>query len=312
MKKVAITLSAMMIIGLSVGMLMQQEPMTSLPAQTQSEKLAEQVQETEQQEQEPVIPVTDQPADYSINDEEFLVTFDQGENWIQVPIEPQTLFTGEYTGSQEELINDSYVLTKDRAVFLYAVHQTSGITVHTISTTDQGKSWQETPISNIESRPTLRFRTMDLLNEKFGYLIFSGERTMSSESGYVYLTNDGGESWTLVGIPDTIRLIAGGGFINETTGFLSYGTINPDAPDLYVTNDAGTSWTSADIHVPEEYGVIFVQAEVPFIRDNQMVLHVNQGPNGDYLGGRVKGEFHSEDEGLTWKFVKEVEPDELP
>ena len=309
MKKFAITLSSIMIIGLTVGMVMQQEAMTTLTTQTQSEKLAEQVQEVE--EQEPVAPVTDQVVDYLINNEEFLVTFDQGENWIGVPIEPQTLFTGEYTGSKQELINDSYVLTNDRAIFLYAVNQGNGITVHTISTTDQGQSWQETPISNIESRPTLRFRKMDLLNEQFGYLIFSGERTMSSESGYVYLTNDGGESWTLVGIPDTLRLIADGGFINESTGFLSYGTINPDAPDLYVTNDAGTSWTWSEVHVPDEYGEIFVQAEAPFMRDDQYILHVNQGPNGDYLGGRVKGEFHSEDEGLTWEFVEEVEPDEL-
>lgn len=307
MKKIAIGLSVIMISSLTIGLLMQQEAVTSLPEQTETEKLEEQVQLTE--DQDPLLPVTDQEVDYKINEDEFLVTFDQGENWMDVPIESQSLFNGEYSGSYEELINNSYMLTKQKAIFLYAIQEDNGLSIRTISSTDQGHSWQDTLVT--DSIPYIRYRKMELVNDTFGYLIFTGDRTMSSEMPYVYLTYDGGISWTSVGIPDSLRLVADGGFVDETTGFLSYGIINPDAPDFYVTNDAGNSWTKAEIQVPDEYKEIFVQAESPFILDDQLLLHVNQGPNGDYLGGLIKGEFSSKDNGLTWEFNREVEPDDI-
>ncbi|MBM0066221.1 WD40/YVTN/BNR-like repeat-containing protein [Alkalicoccobacillus gibsonii] len=306
MKKIAIGLSIIMISSLTAGLFMQQKVMTSLPEQTQTEKLEEQVQLTE--DQEPTLSVTNQKVDYSINQDELSVTFDQGENWIVVPIEPQSLFVGEYSGSQEELIHKSYMLTNQRSIFMYAVHEDNGLSVRTVSTTDQGQSWQDSLVT--DSIPYLRYRKMELVNDTFGYLIFTGDKTMSSEMTYIYLTYDGGVSWTSVDIPDTLRLVADGGFVDESTGFVSYGIINPDAPDFYVTNDAGSSWIEADIRVPEEYEAIFVQAEMPFLKNDQLLLHLNQGPNGDYLGGLVKGEFSSNDNGLTWEFNREVDPDE--
>ncbi|WYP25712.1 sialidase family protein [Alkalihalobacillus sp. FSL W8-0930] len=307
MKKLAIGLSIFMFSGLTVGLFMEQKAMTSLPEQTQTETFEEQVQLTE--EQDPILPFTDQEVDYTINQDEFLVTFDQGENWMDVPIEPQSLFNGEYSGNYEELINNSYLLTKQKAMFMYAIHEGNGLSVRTISSTDQGQSWQDSVVT--DSIPYIRYRKMELVNETFGYLIFTGDRTMSSEMPYVYLTYDGGVSWTSVGIPDTLRLVADGGFVDESTGFLSYGVINPDAPDFYVTNDAGNSWTEAEIQVPDEYKEIFVQAESPFILDDQLLLHINQGSNGDYAGGLIKGEFSSKDNGLTWEFNKDVEPDDI-
>lgn len=306
MKKFAIGLSVFMMSGLTVGLFMEQKAMTSLPKQTQTEKLEEQVQLTE--DQDPILPVTDQEVDYTINEDEFLLTFDQGENWTEVPIEAHSLFNGEYSGSYEELINNSYMLTKQKAIFMYAVHEDNGLSVRTISSTDQGQSWQDSLVT--DSIPYLRYRKMELVNDTFGYLIFTGDKTMSSEMTYIYLTYDGGVSWTSVDIPDTLRLVADGGFVDESTGFVSYGIINPDAPDFYVTNDAGSSWIEADIRVPEEYEAIFVQAEMPFLKNDQLLLHLNQGPNGDYLGGLVKGEFSSNDNGLTWEFNREVDPDE--
>jgi len=37
---------------------------------------------------------------------------------------------------------------------------------------------------------------------------------------------------------------------------------------------------------------------------------VNQGSAGDYNGGQVKGKFISVDNGKTWEFQQEVEPNE--
>jgi hypothetical protein len=51
-------------------------------------------------------------------------------------------------------------------------------------------------------------------------------------------------------------------------------------------------------------------AEVPFQEDDHLTVLINQGPNGDYLGGKVKGKFISSDNGKTWAFSMEVLPNE--
>lgn len=85
--------------------------------------------------------------------------------------------------------------------------------------------------------------------------------------------------------------------------------MNPDKPQLYVTQDSGKTWHEADIQVPEKYKEIFLIAEVPFKEEDHLSLLVNQGPNGDYLGGKVKGKFISKDNGKTWTFSTEEAAD---
>jgi hypothetical protein len=106
------------------------------------------------------------------------------------------------------------------------------------------------------------------------------------------------------------RLIKDGGFVDEHTGFLSSGFINPEEPDLYVTQDGGDSWVSASIPIPDQYNKIFVTAELPFKEEDHLAVLINQGPNGDYRGGKVKGKFLSKDNGLTWEFSAEVQANE--
>jgi hypothetical protein len=64
------------------------------------------------------------------------------------------------------------------------------------------------------------------------------------------------------------------------------------------------------LEIPGQYKRIFVIAEVPFKEEDHLAVYVNQGPNGDYEGGKVRGKFISEDQGRTWSFQEEVQPDE--
>src|SRR5699024_6746449 len=107
---------------------------------------------------------------------------------------------------------------------------------------------------------------------------------------------------------EVTRLISDGGFVDESTGFLSFGTINPEKPDLYVTEDGGMKWSEAIINIPKKYHQIFIQTETPVKDDVHLAVLVNQGPNSDYEGGSVKGIFISNDNGKTRNFSKEVQP----
>ena len=152
---------------------------------------------------------------------------------------------------------------------------------------DKGDTWQDSVIT--DSFPPMRFRKVDFLNESFGYAILTGDRTMSQEYSTVFLTHDGGETWGRTAELPTTSLIAFGSFVDEQTGYLSYGTINPEEPDVYLTQNGGDTWTQAQFDIPEKYEHIFVQAEEPIKEKDYLSVLVNQGPNGDFAGGKVKG-----------------------
>lgn len=266
--------------------------------------------EPEQSQPEHLQPINiDDTITYTLQNNALNITYNKGNEWITVPVEKDQLFEGEYNGNKQELIENSYILTEIRAGFLYSDGvdwDNKGISF--IYSTDQGKTWDKSLVT--ETFPALRFRKVDFLNDNFGYIIFSGDRTMSQESSHVYLTHDGGEIWEETNNPDVTRLISDGGFVDESIGFLSFGTINPEKPDLHVTQDGGNTWSEATIHIPEKYQQIFVSAETPVKEKDYLAVLVNQGPHGDYEGGKIKGKFISNDNGSTWDFSKEVQPHE--
>ncbi|RWR06540.1 oxidoreductase [Siminovitchia fortis] len=267
-------------------------------------KLAE-IQEPNVQEPPMEQPLyADEAVDYSLQNNEVNITFDKGKSWLTVPIEKENLFNGEYSGNQEKLMENSYVLTEKRTAFLYSEQDSIKI----LSSSDQGESWQESVVA--EHYPPIRFRKINILNDHFGYVIISGDRTMSQEMSSVFLTHDGGNTWKEANHSNITRLVADGGFIDGQTGFLSFGILNPEQPELHVTQDGGASWSEAEIRIPKKYHKIFVIAETPFKEGNQLAMLVNQGPSGDYSGGKVKGKFLSRDGGKTWEFDGEVQSDE--
>ena len=276
------------------------------------EQIFEEQKETENPSAElelnPLHPIlTEDSIGYSLQSDELNITYNNGKSWTTVPVAISDLFSGEYNGNQQELIENSFVLNKERAAFLYTDGQNlASQRVVLKYSMDQGNTWQDGVVS--EQFPVLRFRKVAFLNDQFGYVILSGDRTMSQEYSVVFITNDGGVTWKETNDSGVTRLISDGGFIDETTGFLSFGTINPEEPDFYVTQNSGESWTKSNIQIPTEFKQIFVTAEIPFKEDDHLAVLINQGPNGDYQGGKVKGKFISTDNGLNWTFQKEVVP----
>ncbi|GAF16360.1 membrane protein [Bacillus sp. JCM 19046] len=176
-------------------------------------------------------------------------------------------------------------------------------------TSDQGETWEQSTV--FEQMLPPRFQKLAFVTGSFGYIVLTSDKTMSSELTHLAITEDGGSSWKTTRTPDTHRLVADGGFVDEQLGFLSYGILTTDEPDLYVTTDGGTNWESATFTMPEAYQIHFVVAETPFYEEGELLVYVRQGSDGDWNGGQSKGLFHSEDQGRTWQFVREVMPDEF-
>lgn len=66
-----------------------------------------------------------------------------------------------------------------------------------------------------ENAPAIRFRKVDFPTDKFGYVILSGDRTMSHEWSATFITNDGGKTFHEAAYSGTTRLIYDGGFVDE-------------------------------------------------------------------------------------------------
>ena len=74
------------------------------------------------------------------------------------------------------------------------------------------------------------------------------------------------------------------------------------------TDGGGNTWLEAAFEMPDEWKKVFVVAEAPYLEDGKLKVMVNQGvPWGMYKCGTVKGVFTSEDNGMTWTYVSEID-----
>jgi photosystem II stability/assembly factor-like uncharacterized protein len=244
---------------------------------------------------------------YEIKDGKLRVTYDNGKKWKEVPVEVGELInSGDAGGSGSELIDGTYVISKEITAF--ALNGGSRVLV----SSDKGETWKSASVT--DQLPFTRFLKLGFTSAEDGYLIVTGDKAMSSEAHFIFKTNDGGQSWSTAGqVKDVYSLVTDGGFVNNEVGFMSFGEYRledrPPVPNLYRTADGGANWERVEVPIPEEYLGYFTIAEAPTFNGSEGTLLVNQGPQGDYLGGKVLAKFTSADQGKTWSFAGLVDPD---
>lgn len=272
--------------------------------QAQKQKATDEITQTSgPTTQTPTLTTTDSIS-YTFSNKKMFVTFNAGENWLEVPATMAEFFGGEYaTASSNELLPNSYLLTKEQTGLIITKENatTRKNDVIWLQTADEGKSWQEYPI--FKDFPAIRFRKIQFFKQ-IAYAFVSGGRVMGQEGFSLAASSDQGKSWQTLAPSDLTSagmLVQGAGFVTEKLGFLSR------KDGLFVTQDGGNHWQKSQIQIPNNYKEIFLIAEIPYEKDGKLLMQMNQGDQGDYKGGLVKGIFQSSDEGLTWTFVAESE-----
>ena len=268
------------------------------------------------------VKVADENNRYTIENGRLKVTYDNGKHWHNVPVKSDALFVGDYSGPQDTLIPRSFVISPKKTAFVFVEkkQQTKQLglenveNVKVIYSEDKGETWRE---SNVPGTfPSVRLRMLGFTSNQNGYLIVTSDRTMSFEANVVFKTNDGGKSWREAGSVQGVNsLVTDGGFINDQLGFISFGSKNEldkqPLPYLFRTPDGGRTWNEVEVPIPAEYQGIFTVAQLPVFDGSQVTLLVNQGPSGDFQGGKVLARFISLDEGVTWHFANLVDPDQV-
>lgn len=139
-----------------------------------------------------------------------------------------------------------------------------------LETTDAGGSW-------IEKKSGENGFANINLNSKFVFfdlnLGFISSPANGSEEANLYITKDGGDSFSIVELPEQSL--------------------------IPINNNVYLNWSK-----------IYDFPGVPKLEDGKLLLTVSQGSDGDYLGGKICAKYSSNDMGESWEFIEEYIPNE--
>ncbi|MEH6943645.1 WD40/YVTN/BNR-like repeat-containing protein [Bacillus sp. JJ722] len=167
---------------------------------------------------------------------------------------------------------------------------------------DQGATWKTTEVAS--QMNSVRVKFCSFPTAKDGYIIATGDRTMSQEGQVIYATSDGGKTWREAGYGPITRLLLSGGFVDENVGFMCY----QEDINFYRTENGGKTFSQVTIPIKEEWKEVFTNPETPYKENGYLIVLVGQGSQGDFQGGRVLAKYHSKDMGKTWEYVELVNP----
>lgn len=156
-------------------------------------------------------------------------------------------------------------------------------------TLDGGKTWQA---DSIAGAGALDFRDVEAFDANHVYLMSAGPGDRSR----IYLTTDGGRSWTLqYTMPDSSGFLDGFAFWDKKNG-IAFG--DPIAGRIFIltTNDGGKTWRRlANENAPQ-----VIEGEYAFAASGTSI--VAQGKKHVWIGtgGNAARVFHSADRGKSW------------
>jgi len=226
------------------------------------------------------------------------VSYDYGNNWVDVPILLEDLcHVMDGNSYLNKLQNGSYIISPERTIFTYG--GTTDTTLSIIKSTDKGKTWENVQVDK-EHKIIYsgRLKFISFVSEKVGYIVVTTERVMNTEAKSVFKTIDGGESWTEIKSETNINehKLYQAAFLSEDLGFMSM--VCNESPELYRTEDGGKTWSVIGISKTNFY----IQPEIPYLENGKMYLLLNEGDSSE----NQKAMYVSDDNGKSFKFEKEV------
>ena len=182
---------------------------------------------------------------------------------------------------------------------------------------DGGKIWKESVVcgsDEMEIYGDLRHNVhyyggfIGFFGESGGYLVLTADVAMNNQPMRIYLTDDGGNTWSEIGNPYSrnihISVLTGAGFSTQKIGFISYRYYEDAGPDIWWTADGGSTWQKLLVTIPEEYASYMFTPQTPTFDGKDGVYPIAYHGSGEEEGTVVEGTIYmySHDYGLTWEF----------
>ena len=182
---------------------------------------------------------------------------------------------------------------------------------------DGGRTWKESVVrgsDEMEVYGDLRHDVQYLggfigfFGENGGYLTLTAGVAMNNQPMRIYLTDDGGSTWSEIGNPYSkhASVLTGAGFSTPEIGFISYRYYEDAGPDIWWTSDGGDTWQKLTVTLPEGYNFEDYRftPQTPAFDGKDGVYPIAYHRSGEVEGTVVEGTIYmySHDYGLTWKF----------
>ncbi|MFZ7132520.1 MAG: hypothetical protein ACOWWR_09215 [Eubacteriales bacterium] len=230
---------------------------------------------------------------YQIKEGQLHVSYDGGKTWVDVPITMEKLFNrgdGNGVKESETLESGSYFISLEQTIFIYGGSSQYPVTL--LLSEDQGQNWREIIVNH---RSHIRRNFINYVGETL-YVLSCGDRTMGQEWSQLYISGNGGTSWSegINPFPETSSLVTGCTFITRDIGFIT--VTSSQWPDLCRTEDGGKTWRRQDISPPEKY---YTMAYTPEKDEAGLNLYIGQAEYGEMQG--IMWKMVSTDQGKTWK-----------
>lgn len=249
--------------------------------------------------------MADKDCTYAFSDKQLYVTYDHGKNFVEVPIDYDSIAKTN-NGTYDEYIPDSAcVITESFTAFVGF----SGQDAFLFYSTDAGASWNNSHIADID------FRSSPFVSktETKCYVSFAVDRALGHDYYVTFETSDF-KNW---------QALSGDAFNSSsyTCIYFTHDNVGYICPELYsqydkcifyYTEDNGATITEITLDPPSEtvnklgYNP-FVSVENIYVENGVIYAIVRQDDMGDYSReGKFVKALYTSDDGINFKFDSEI------
>ena len=230
------------------------------------------------------------------SDGRLVISYDGGRTTVATPV---TLTQEEVKEHASDMTYPAVYMSEEKTAIAYGGY--CGDPLYVTTSGDMGKTWSA-PVM-IQNSVGVSSLYMGFLTPDDGYLVIGSFHGMGSEDNFVYLTVDGGKTWTQTGNPNKLyaRMLTGAGFADNGTGFLCFRYEFDDfEPAICWTQDGGLTWEKLYVKLPEQFEKYYSKTPLSpvFDRANGVFPIVL----GDYDGTSKTIYLTSDDYGKTWRY----------
>lgn len=236
-------------------------------------------------------------SSYALKDGKFVVRYGNGATGV-VPLDPGT-------EDPVSFFSDKAVYLSDEATAVVYGGTETQKTVRVLVSSDRGRTWNNSRVTEAGTDHA-ETKFIGFTSKKDGWLVTAGDVASGYQKNRVFLTEDGGKSWTETGSTSEVypHVVTGAGFADEKTGFLSFRyDIDPN-PVLYRTQDRGKIWEKCTIELPSQLknANSYPTALSPVFNGPRGILPVTLTDNKTGLNTHIQ--YITGDYGRTWTFDK--------
>lgn len=229
--------------------------------------------------------------------------------WIRAVL-TQHGYTAEPAVIQEQIDEGQWVYLNDDNIAVILPESPTKI----LLSSDNGETWKESVVEGSDKMVAYgELREGVVPNGGFigfwdegGYLVLTLPASMGNQPIHIYLTVDGGDTWSEIGNPydagEHYGVVTGAGFSTAEIGFISYRYFEDAGPDIWWTSDGGDTWEELMVTLPEEYSseeYVFTPLS-PTFNGSSGIYPIEALSLSDASTEMIY--LYSDDYGITWYF----------